>query len=566
MADNDIIILNRILEEKKSHEMDSSRFFEMFSFEQILKNFDLSQEEIDFGNTSGGDDGGIDGFFTFLNGELLMEISGTSEVKRQPKMDIYIIQSKQSSSFSENALDKIQTTLNNLFDLTKSIEALKNLYNSSLIEKARIFREIFLNLSSKHPLIQVHFLYITKGDVKEIHKKLNIKSNEIKTLITKLISNSEVEIKFIGARQLLDLSRKERSYSLPLNFSEYLSRGQDNYVFLASLNDYYQFVTDEEGNLRKYIFESNVRDYQGDVQVNKEIQETLSSEKTLDFWWLNNGITVLASKANIAGKMINLEDVQIVNGLQTTKCLYNYLKNGEENIQDTKNRFILIKVILIQEEIARDKIIKATNFQTKIPDASFRATDRIQRNIEDFFKREGLYYDRRKNFYKNIGKPSEKIISIPYLAQTLMTLVLKEPHLARGRPSSLIKNDTDYNKIFDPTRDLSSYLRSVQIMKKVEEILRKREDDHPLPEKTNFRFHISLLVTMTLLQKKSYSSEDIIDINPEDIKEEIVGKIIDLIISNAIDFSEDKGGTLDSIAKSKEFNSYMISNYNLNNL
>jgi hypothetical protein len=45
----------------------------VFVAEQLLKKHDLSDEEISSGIVDGGDDGGIDGFFTFVNDELLQE-------------------------------------------------------------------------------------------------------------------------------------------------------------------------------------------------------------------------------------------------------------------------------------------------------------------------------------------------------------------------------------------------------------------------------------------------------------------------------------------------------------
>jgi len=67
-------------------------------------------------------------------------------------------------------------------------------------------------------------------------------------------------------------------------------------VCLVRLTDLHVFVTD--GNaLQRHIFEANVRDYQGSTEVNQEIRGSLANAGKEDFWWLNNGVTVLASKA-----------------------------------------------------------------------------------------------------------------------------------------------------------------------------------------------------------------------------------------------------------------------------
>jgi len=85
--------------------------------------------------------------------------------------------------------------------------------------------------------------------------------------------------------------------------------------------------------------------------------------------------------------------------------------------QQFDERSILVRVIVTEDAESRDRIIRATNSQTDIPSASLRATDKIHRDIEDFFATRGLFYDRRKNFYKNQGKPVRKIVSIGFLAQ-----------------------------------------------------------------------------------------------------------------------------------------------------
>ena len=77
MATNDSIVLNSILEQKKiqiARDLPDDDFFELFTFEQVLKKYDLSYEELEHGKIGGGDDGGIDGLFIFINKKYLMRI------------------------------------------------------------------------------------------------------------------------------------------------------------------------------------------------------------------------------------------------------------------------------------------------------------------------------------------------------------------------------------------------------------------------------------------------------------------------------------------------------------
>lgn len=554
MSDNDIILLNTILGQQKSDGVSQSDFFEFFTFEQLLKNLDLSNDEIKSGKTGGGDDGGIDGFFIFLNDNLILEKEiNKEEIKKNPIIDLFIVQSTESKSFSEEVFDKLSDTISSIFDLTKDMEQLKNFYNVSVIEKAGIFRDIYTGLASKYPKINIYFFYATKGNTTGIHVKVKNKAKKLEDKTKKLFGGSNVEVRFFGARELLELSRTEKTYTLQLEFTESFSKGKNDYVILCDLINYFNFVTDDLKNLRKYIFESNVRDYQGEVEVNKDIKKTLESEKKTDFWWLNNGITLIAKKASVAGKTITLDDVQIVNGLQTTRCIYDHLHTKKDLAKEKDKNSLLVKIIITEDIAVRDNIIKATNFQTRIPDTQLRATDVMQRDLEDFFKKDGWYYDRRKNYYKNIGKPADKIIGIPYLAQSLTAILLKEPHIARGRPTSIIKRDDDYKRVFNPSVDLRVYLNIAKVMKKIEDYLRNKDEKFTVPEKTNFRFHVAMIIIMSVIKKKDYQIEDLINLDIKKINKSITNNTIKFVLDSASKFLASQGGTLDSIAKSKPF-------------
>lgn len=99
-----------------------------------------------------------------------------------------------------------------------------------------------------------------------------------------------------------------------------------------------------------------------------------------------------------------------------------YISILRKTITKKERRNILVRVIVPTGSESLDRIIKATNSQTKIPDASLRATEKIHRDIGDYFKTEYLFYERRKNSYKNGNKPHDKIINIPHLAPSVMSI------------------------------------------------------------------------------------------------------------------------------------------------
>ena len=560
---SDVIVLDSIISQKKSDmaaDLSDSDFFELFTIDQVLKNYDLTPDDLDFGKVGGGGDGGIDGFFTFVNKELLKEDIEIDSIKRNPLIEVFFIQATRSPSFTESYVDKINTTLAAILNLSNDLSDFESIFNVGVIEKAKLFRKTYLDLASRHPDLKVKYVYASRGDTSSISSGVNSRIQTLRHTIEHYLPGVTIETKFWGARELLDASRLEKSYTLQLQFVEnYISTREDNYVLLVRLKDLYKFVTDEDGNLRRYIFESNVRDYQGNIEVNRDIRKTLDLDDQLDFWWLNNGITILASEASITYKAITLDDVQVVNGLQTTTEIYHYFKNSGTDKAD--DRCILIRIIVTEDAEARDRIIKATNFQTSIPIASLKATDRIQRNIEDYFLQNGWFYDRRKNYYKNLGKPLDKIISIPYLAQAVMTLVLREADNARARPSSLIKRDADYHRVFSDSINPSTYLLCSKIMKRVDKFLRRGLD---IPLLTNyFKFHIATITTMKLIGKKIYDIDDLISLSDEDYSEDILKATSMEIGELVVKYSAKQGFPIDRIAKSADFIHYLIDKINV---
>jgi hypothetical protein len=568
MSANDIIVLNSTLQQRKSSTYQSlkdSEFFEMFSFEQSLKNFDLSYDELLEGRIGGGDDGGLDGFFAFVDEELLDEDTDLGKFRKGAALQLLLIQAKQTASFEETALDKVFSTLATLFDLEKTAEALGKAFNSKLVQKAIEFRQAYINLAAKHATTTIQFIYASKGDTAEIHPKIHQKAWQLKSSIVQWLSGARAEVVFRGARELLESAQKEKTYTLLLKLVENpITTGENSYIALVNLRDYGAFVADA-GALRKYIFESNVRDWQGDVEVNKDIRKTLSSKDSLNFWWLNNGITILCSKASIAGKTISMDDVQIVNGLQTTVTIHEYLKGPSD---PGESRSVLVRIIETSDPEARDRIIKATNHQTAIPAASLKATDRIQRDMEVYFKQRGWFYDRRKNYYKNLGMPAEKIISIPYLAQSVMAVLLQEPDNARARPTTLIKNEQDYKRVFNENIGFDIYLFCIRLMKGVEQQLREPVERMGLrgvlgPDMRNFRFHAAMMYVADQFPFGKYKPTDLKKLAESNVDETLVEQAIDSVAEELEIFVGDRGAqaSMEKIAKSREFVDLLMARY-----
>lgn len=73
MARNDKPLIDFMLQERQRNgypSNDIGEVFELFAFEQVLKEYDLSKEKLEEGWVDGSLDGGIDGVYIFVNGNL----------------------------------------------------------------------------------------------------------------------------------------------------------------------------------------------------------------------------------------------------------------------------------------------------------------------------------------------------------------------------------------------------------------------------------------------------------------------------------------------------------------
>ena len=499
MTDNSEVILIQVLEDKNQEiapEVTAADFFEIFTAEQATKDFELSYEEIQAGIVDGEHDGGIDSFYTFVSGECIGEEVNFSMPKKNAVLEVTIVQSKSASGFSETPIDKMISSLTRLLSLSQDYNALPQ-YNGEVKARADIFRKSYKKLAAKFPSLKINMIYACPKSTTDLHQNTKLKSQELVDKIKALFDEADVSFEFWGAKELLNLARMKPTQTFELEFDQSLN-GASGYIALVKLPKFYRFLLGGGSEIRSDLFEANVRDYQGSTEVNQEIASTLERGGLDDFWWFNNGVTVLASRASSAGSIITIENPQIVNGLQTSSEIGKFFSE----IERADERAVMVKVVASENEEVRDKIIKATNSQNQVPLASLRATDKVQRDIEHHLKANGYFYDRRKNFYKNEGKPASKIISIGLMAQAVMTLFRGEPDNARARPSSLIKDDDVYNSIFSDSFALDAYLVAAITIRAVELAL-KDTSDLVARDRNNMRFYV--LYWVCALKSKSIS-------------------------------------------------------------
>lgn len=514
MNNNDSILLKQLINQKQEElapDQDMSEFFEWFVAEQALKDRNLSYDEISDGIVDGGGDGGIDGVYMFVNNVLVRETVDENGVRRKVPIELVFIQAKTETGFTETAVMRFASAMDDLLNLDRDLNDLRSVYRSDLLEKVSSFHETHLALASKLPELTIRFVYATFAA--EVHPNVTRQVERVRQIVENKFSHVAFKADLLTATDLLQLARTSPTSVHQLRLSESpIATGDQGYVCLVRLTDFCTFVNEEDGTLKERLFEGNVRDYQGRTEVNQAIRHTLENGQQEDFWWLNNGISVVCSAASLSGKTLTLENPEIVNGLQTSREIHNVFSSNENH--DDK-RSVLVRVLVPPHEESRDRIIRATNSQTSIPIASLRATDKVQRDIEAYFLEQGLFYDRRKNYYKNQGKPIKRIVSIPSLAQSVLAAALLDPGNARARPSSLLKRDEDYERIFNEDYPLNVYHVCAVLSIRIEDAFRSNACTVDRGHWNNLRFYTAMLAVLRLtgLPRPSVRSVANIDLN-----------------------------------------------------
>lgn len=490
---------------------DQSQYFEFFSTKNILKNVELSDEEIESGVLGSGNDGGCDSIYILFNGTYVTEdILESISASKESAIELIVVQAKRETSFGEDAIMKWKTTASNLLEIGIDDSRYQARYNEDVLNAFALFRNLYVKLLRYTPKINISFHYASFAN--EVHPNVEAQANELIKIVESLYPSPKttVLVKFWGAEKLLRAaqSQPEHKLNLPLAETPINIGTHQDYVALVNLEKYYRFIVSEDGTLRKYIFEANVRDYQGHNAVNQDIQNTLVDSTGEDFWWLNNGITLLADEAILAtSKELVLTEPAVVNGLQTSNEIYHFFQAHPEKTENEK-RNVLVRIIVPESEDSRDRIILATNNQTNILKSSLRANDPIHLQIELYLKRRGLYYDRRKNYYRNQGKKSAEIVSVSFLSQCMISLILHRPDSARARPSTLLTKDEIYEALYVENQDLDVFYNAARLGKTVERCL-KQSSTYSQAQTNDILFYVLYYAVAKDINRSNITSNDI---------------------------------------------------------
>jgi len=541
MASNDIVLVDGIIDEilnsKAMGQTDDAvgKAFELFSISELLKAYDLTEDQIKDGIVDGGDDGGIDGIYIFVNGNYLSNTSNYHWPKQNGTLEVYITSCKYHSTYEIKPLESMDSSLSELLNLSISEDALSRKYNAKVISRRKLLVTAYRNLASQNVEPVINLYYISRGDSNKIADNIKRTGDKLVSTCSSLFQFSNVTMTFWGSREIISQYRIKRNSPIEIKFQRSFQY-DSNFVILVDLKDYYEFIVDNNGKLKRYLFDTNVRDYLGENRTNSDIIETLENDTSPDFWLLNNGITVLASNATPFDNLLTIEDVQIVNGLQTTVTIYNYFANQSHNLakSDVHNKNILIKVIKSNDMAVNNQIVKATNNQSSMPLYALHANSKIQRDIEDILFRFGFGYERRPNYYTNLDYPESLIIAPLYIAGGYISLILKLPHKAISIKSKFMDNQIAHDRVFSEGVDINVWPVIASVLKQTDFVAEQYRTNVKLATARYLRimrYIVSLVSLARLFGKFSFGTNDLVALDVSQYTEALVRETVENLVS-----------------------------------
>lgn len=185
------------------------------------------------------------------------------------------------------------------------------------------------------------------------------------------------------------------------------------------------------------LLQRNIRRYLGlhGNRVNEGIQSTLFSPNAENFYFFNNGLTLVCSDFTYnalqsSDFQIKVENLQIVNGGQTSMTILKTIEEMEKTgNQLPKDISVLVRIYKLpkdNEDIVL-QITHATNSQNPVDLKDLRSNDQKQRTLEASINTLGYTY-RRKRLDTNT-KPME--ITSGVAAEAILAVWRKAPHQAK---------------------------------------------------------------------------------------------------------------------------------------
>jgi AIPR protein len=352
---------------------------------------------------------------------------------------IYILQAKNTTSFSSNNLIQMHNGLYWIFNAKRAeVDKLPNVKFRDKILEVRSERNS-LGPSNIH----VTVAFVTNGLTENLSDEFLQEERAIRHEYDNGTFAS-FDLRIWGADELVSqlnmIEKKDRKINADIHIKydtnnpsliKYHSEGLRGIVCTTAASEIARIVNNDPTGS---VFDSNIRRFLGTRgAVNADIFKTCTEPTdSHQFWFLNNGITIVCESFDAVtdpdDPLIRLTNMQIVNGCQTATTLALAERNGEL-VQDTR---VLLRIYQAPNSDLVDKIVITTNNQNKINSRDLKANDPLQIDMEQAFRNYNYFYERKPHQYDSvIDLDPRRILANEIVAQSYLAIILKRPVDAR---------------------------------------------------------------------------------------------------------------------------------------
>ncbi len=255
------------------------------------------------------------------------------------------------------------------------------------------------------------------------------------------------------------------------------------------------------------LLEKNIRRYLGKNSVNDGIADSLlSDEKRQNFFFLNNGITMICEKFSYNGLqekdwIVKISRLQIINGGQTCRTIYQTLKDHPEI--DFSQVYILVRLYEVNdgEDVIQD-ITYATNSQNPVDFRDLKSNDERQILLEESARDLGYVYKRKRDNLSNTN-----LIPSTVAAESVLAVWREKPHLAKYKRNEFF--DKYYTDIFEGL-NAAQMVMAVLIFRYCDTMRKRVSEDRRVQAHRPFSQHyLAYIVGKRLLQESGLKLKEL---------------------------------------------------------
>jgi hypothetical protein len=480
------VLNQKVKKYKNDYDLDTdTEAFTRLILKTVLR---LNDDEVEEAITEGGMDGGMDAIHIEGRNVHFFNTKYTTDFD------------KTKNNFPEAEIDKIIVTTESIYGGSLKQETV----NAAIWEKYQEIRHLF----EEGPL---HFkIYLVSNKLKPVEHAKNKLENALlkyrfidfyyfdqEDIVTEIIERRVKKID--GALTFIDKMHFEKSDG-PIKTVIGAVAAKDIIKLITDSNDPHKIDED--------IFNQNIRLYKPLHRINQAIIRSALSDDNFQFFYLNNGITLLCEECGYTPHTrtpsVPLKNVQIINGGQTTHSLFEAAQKDPDKLENVE---LLVRICIAKtDDPISDHISETSNSQIPVGTRDLHSNDPIQIKLQEEFEALGYFYERKENQFAD--KPIGNRLSNELLGQIYLAYYLDQPSEAKNN-KNLVFIDK-YDEIFDETKitahDLlriyEIYLPLLNMKKVIQSKKRKKES---IDEKEAFisraTFHILNAIKFIITNK-----------------------------------------------------------------